>query len=81
MAEVICLCNSVFDEDLREYLDANPINSIDELREQAAICNKCMHDSQSDSPDAIAFVVHAAAAECRLPAAMGSIDRCSFELG
>jgi hypothetical protein len=38
-------------------------------------------DSQSDSPDAIAFVVHAAAAECRLPAAMGSIDRCSFELG
>jgi bacterioferritin-associated ferredoxin len=23
-------------------LDANPINSIDELREQAAICNKCM---------------------------------------
>jgi bacterioferritin-associated ferredoxin len=42
MAEVICLCNSVFDEDLREYLDAHPINSIDELRELAAICNKCM---------------------------------------
>jgi len=24
--KVICLCNSVFDEDLREYLDAHPIN-------------------------------------------------------
>jgi bacterioferritin-associated ferredoxin len=42
MAEVVCLCNSVFDEDLREYLDTHLINSIDELREQAAICNKCM---------------------------------------
>ena len=42
MAEVVCLCNSVFDEDLREYLDTHQINSIDELREQAAICNKCM---------------------------------------
>lgn len=42
MAEVICLCNNVFDVDLREYLDANPISSIEELREQASICNKCM---------------------------------------
>ena len=42
MAEVVCLCNEVFDIDLREYLDAHPINSIDELREQASICNKCM---------------------------------------
>jgi len=42
MAQIVCLCNEVFDEELREYLDANPINSIDELREQASICNKCM---------------------------------------
>ena len=42
MAEIVCLCNEVFDEELREYLDANPINSIDELRDQASICNKCM---------------------------------------
>ena len=42
MAQIVCLCNEVFDEELREYLDAHPINSIDELREHAAICNKCM---------------------------------------
>ena len=42
MAEVICLCNEVWDLDLREYLDAHPISSIEELREQASICNKCM---------------------------------------
>jgi bacterioferritin-associated ferredoxin len=42
MAELVCLCNNVFDEDLRVYLDANPIDSIEELREQASICNKCM---------------------------------------
>jgi bacterioferritin-associated ferredoxin len=42
MAEVICLCNEVLDIDLREYLDNHPIGSIDELREQASICNKCM---------------------------------------
>ena len=42
MAEVICLCNEVWDLDLREYLDAHPISSIEELREQAAICNKCL---------------------------------------
>ena len=42
MAEVICLCNEVLDTDLREYLDSNQIGSIDELRDQAAICNKCM---------------------------------------
>ncbi|WP_353431754.1 hypothetical protein [Polynucleobacter sp. MWH-UH23A] len=42
MAEIVCLCNEVLDVDLREYLDANPISSIDELREQASICNKCM---------------------------------------
>jgi len=42
MAEVICLCNEVFDIDLREYLDSHPIGSIDELRDQASICNKCM---------------------------------------
>lgn len=28
--------------DLREYLDTHPIDSIDELHEQASICNKCM---------------------------------------
>jgi bacterioferritin-associated ferredoxin len=42
MAEVVCLCNEVLDVDLREYLDTHPIDSIDELREQASICNKCM---------------------------------------
>jgi bacterioferritin-associated ferredoxin len=42
MPEVVCLCNAVVDEDLREYLDTHPINSIEELREQASICNKCM---------------------------------------
>jgi bacterioferritin-associated ferredoxin len=42
MAQIVCLCNEVFDEELREYLDANPITSIDELRDQASICNKCM---------------------------------------
>ncbi|QWD73718.1 hypothetical protein FD961_06425 [Polynucleobacter sp. TSB-Sco08W16] len=42
MAEVVCLCNEVLDLDLREYLDSHSINSIDELREQASICNKCM---------------------------------------
>lgn len=42
MAEVVCVCNGIVDIDLREYLDAHPINSIDELRERASICNKCM---------------------------------------
>lgn len=42
MAEIVCLCNEVFDSDLREYLDSHPIDSIEELREQASICNKCM---------------------------------------
>jgi bacterioferritin-associated ferredoxin len=42
MAEVICLCNDVWDLDLREYLDLHLISSIEELREQASICNKCM---------------------------------------
>ena len=42
MAEVVCLCNAVVDEDLRDYLDTHPINSIEELREQASICTKCM---------------------------------------
>ena len=42
MAEVVCLCNEILDTDLREYLDTHPIDSIDELREQASICNKCM---------------------------------------
>lgn len=42
MAEVICLCNEVLDVDLREYLDEHPIDSIEDLREQASICNKCM---------------------------------------
>ena len=42
MAEVICLCNEVLDVHLREYLDEHPIDSIEDLREQASICNKCM---------------------------------------
>ena len=42
MAEVVCLCNEVLDVDLREYLDTHSINSIEELREKASICNKSM---------------------------------------
>ncbi|MBU3620762.1 hypothetical protein [Polynucleobacter sp. CS-Odin-A6] len=42
MAEVICLCNEILDTDLREYLDSHLIESVDELRDQASICNKCM---------------------------------------
>ena len=42
MAEVICLCNQIWDEDLREYLANHEINSIEELRKEASICNKCM---------------------------------------
>jgi bacterioferritin-associated ferredoxin len=42
MAEVVCLCNEILDVDLREYLDTHSIGSIEELREQASICNKCM---------------------------------------
>lgn len=42
MADVICLCNQIWDEDLREYLANHKINSIEELREEASICNKCM---------------------------------------
>ena len=42
MADVIGLCNQIWDEDLREYLANHEINSIEELREEASICNKCM---------------------------------------
>jgi bacterioferritin-associated ferredoxin len=42
MAEVVCVCNGIVDLDLRAYLDTHPINSIEELREQESICNKCM---------------------------------------
>ena len=42
MADVICLCNQIWDEDLREYLATHQINSIEELRQEASICNKCM---------------------------------------
>ena len=42
MADVICLCNQIWDEDLREYLANHEINSIEELRKEASICNKCM---------------------------------------
>jgi len=42
MADVICLCNQIWDEDLREYLANHEINSIEELWEEASICNKCM---------------------------------------
>ena len=42
MAEVICLCTQIWDEDLREYLANHEINSIEELREEASICNKCI---------------------------------------
>ena len=42
MADVICLCNQIWDEDLREYLANHENNSIEELREEASICNICM---------------------------------------
>ena len=42
MAQEVCLCNEILDVDLREYLDTHSIDSIEELREQASICNKCM---------------------------------------
>ena len=42
MAQIICLCNEILDLDLRDYLDSHNINAIDELREAASICNKCM---------------------------------------
>ncbi|NBW00437.1 MAG: hypothetical protein EBR85_01750 [Betaproteobacteria bacterium] len=41
MAEVVCVCNGVFDDDLREYLDRIPIESIESLRARERICNKC----------------------------------------
>lgn len=41
MADIICLCNQIWDEDLREYLINHDIDSIEELRNQASICNKC----------------------------------------
>ena len=41
MAEVVCVCNGVFDEDLRDYLARYPTDSIDALREKERICNKC----------------------------------------
>ncbi|MBM3376199.1 MAG: hypothetical protein FJY35_08920 [Betaproteobacteria bacterium] len=41
MAEVICVCNGVWEEDLREYLQRYPVSSIDALRAKERICNKC----------------------------------------
>jgi bacterioferritin-associated ferredoxin len=41
MSEVICVCNGVWEEDLRDYLQKYPVNSIDELRAKERICNKC----------------------------------------
>ena len=46
MAEIICLCNEVFDLELREYLDTHPVKSLDELRDRVSICNKCMQCEQ-----------------------------------
>jgi len=41
MSEVICVCNGVWEEDLKDYLRSTPISSIDELRAKERICNKC----------------------------------------
>jgi bacterioferritin-associated ferredoxin len=41
MSEVICMCNGVWEDDLRDYLRSTPISSIDELRAKERICNKC----------------------------------------
>ena len=41
MSEVICLCNGVWEEDLIEYLQKYPVESIEELRSKERICNNC----------------------------------------
>ncbi|MFZ9735240.1 MAG: (2Fe-2S)-binding protein [Burkholderiaceae bacterium] len=41
MADVICVCNGVWEEDLREYLQRYPVASVEELRSRERICNKC----------------------------------------
>jgi protocatechuate 3,4-dioxygenase beta subunit/bacterioferritin-associated ferredoxin len=41
MSDVICVCNGVWEDDLKDYLRSTPISSIDELRAKERICNKC----------------------------------------
>jgi len=41
MADIVCVCNGVWDEDLRDYLARYPTDSIEELRTKERICNKC----------------------------------------
>ena len=41
MSDVICLCNGVWEEDLIEYLQKYPVESIEELRSKERICNNC----------------------------------------
>jgi bacterioferritin-associated ferredoxin len=41
MADVICVCNGVWEEDLKEYLERYPVASVEDLRDRERICNKC----------------------------------------
>ena len=41
MADIVCVCNGVWDEDLWDYLARYPTDSIDDLRAKERICNKC----------------------------------------
>jgi len=45
MAEVICVCNGVWEEDLREYRQRYPVSLIDELR---AIANDSARQKLDD---------------------------------
>jgi bacterioferritin-associated ferredoxin len=41
VADVICVCNGVWEEDLKEYLQRYPVASVEDLRDRERICNKC----------------------------------------
>jgi bacterioferritin-associated ferredoxin len=41
MAEIVCYCNGVWDEDLQEFLRDNWIDSLEELTSRERICNNC----------------------------------------
>ncbi len=39
MADIACVCNGIWDDDLRDYLSRHPTESIEELRAKERICN------------------------------------------
>ncbi|MGA0909335.1 MAG: (2Fe-2S)-binding protein, partial [Burkholderiaceae bacterium] len=41
MAEIVCYCNGVWDEDLQEFLRDNWIDTLEELTSRERICNNC----------------------------------------